>query len=542
MSDITQWRRMIQPGRTRTPAVEAADDSDGMASPTTPRRGLKPKFSAYFNNGYTVKTEPSFLSLNEDPFSPQLPAWLEEQPYQHPDAERLIDSIMCRLMSDPYGSLDSRFNSMLLHIFESYRGVLDEKQQLQEQLTQELHGKRALVHKLQQAQKQWFDERQEYRDEIKRLELLLAKGKRGLAEVTLARQDSHFRQRESWRRSDVPDDGLRAIFDVLERTQRSDEKRYGGQRAVLRPRKFSSPSERDRRLSQHLTMQGSARGPQADLAMDRVPAELQDTGMQLPAVSSEWPLLSEPKTSMSDDTFSTFSNDAKELAADGGARARLDTVEKPTTTLHKTPSLMSKASGFFHKLRPHAVSELDSRFSFLTGDDLTLNLQRSKDASSRGTSLRRSMSLTSLSGKATVKGLSPIVQSPTTSTTFSDTSRTSRIPMPTYSGSSIVRPRREREGSADDQLPGFESKPMLRRNRVEKQKPVDYIQGNAFAAAAAREVRVGISEPSNGSVHPSLTRKAPAQSDMSESMKENMPPPIAWLDDVVTSDAEGGAY
>ncbi|KAK5709731.1 hypothetical protein LTR17_019492 [Elasticomyces elasticus] len=535
MSDITQWRRMIQPGRTRTPAVEAADDSDGMASPTTPRRGLKPKFSAYFNNGYTVKTEPSFLSLNEDPFSPQLPAWPEEQPYPHPDAERLIDSIMCRLISDPYGSLDSRFNSMLLHIFESYRGVLEEKQQLQEQLTQELHGKRALVHKLQQAQKQWSDERQEYRDEVKRLELLLAKGKRGLAEVTLARQDSHFRQRESWRRSDVPDDGLRAIFDVLERTQRSDEKRYGGQRAVLRSRKVSSPSERDRRLSQHLTMQGSARGPQADLAIDRLPAELRDTDRQLPAVPSDWPLVSEPKTSVSDDTFSTFSNDAKDTEAGIGAQHRFDVAERATMPLHKTPSLMSKASGFFHKLKPHGVSELDGRFSFLTGDDLTLNLQKSKDGSSRGSSLRRSMSLTSLPGNASQqkKSLSPIGQSPTTSTTFSDTSRTSRIPMPTYGGSSVVRPRREREGSADDH-PGFESTPMLRRSRVEKQKP-DYVQGNAFAAAAARHA--GFSGSANRAVHRSLAKEA----DMSQSMKENVPPPIGWLEDVVTDDADGGA-
>ncbi|KAK5690410.1 hypothetical protein LTR97_012278 [Elasticomyces elasticus] len=536
MSDITQWRRMIQPGRTRTPAVEAADDSDGMASPTTPRRGLKPKFSAYFNNGYTVKTEPSFLSLNEDPFSPQLPAWPEEQPYPHPDAERLIDSIMCRLMSDPYGSLDSRFNGMLLHIFESYRSVLDGKQQLQEQLTQELHGKRALVHKLQQAQKQWSDERQEYRDEIKRLELLLAKGKRGLAEVTLARQDSHFRQRESWRRSDVPDDGLRAIFDVLERTQRSDEKRYGGQRAVLRSRKVSSPSERDRRLSQHLTMQGSAGGSQADLAAhDKLPVESQHINMQLPAAPSDWPLVSEPKTSISDDTFSTFSNDARQLDGDIGVQHQSDVAEKATMPLHKTPSLMSKASGFFHKLKPHGIPELDTRFSFLTGDDLTLNLQKSQDASSR-TSLRRSMSLTSLPGNATQqnKSLSPIMQSPTTSTTFSDTSRTSRIPMPTYGGSSGVRPRREREGSADDQM-GFESTPMLRRNRVEKQKP-DFIQGNAFAAAAARHA--GISGSANHAVHRTMAKEA----DMSESMKENMPPPIAWLDDVVTDDAaDGGA-
>ena len=232
MNDIQHWRRMIQP-RTRTPAVEP-DDSDGAASPVTPKRGLKPKISSMFTH-HGVAAKPSMHSLTEDPFAPRLPSWPDEQPYSlHPDAEGLIDSVMCRLMSDPYGSLDSRFNSMLMHIFESYRSVMDEKQQLQEQANEAAHGRKALLSRLQQAQKQWSQERQDYKAEIKRLELLLAKGKRGLAEVTTARQDSQYRQRESYRRSEMLDDGLRTIFEVLERTQQSNEKTWGNQRGKLR--------------------------------------------------------------------------------------------------------------------------------------------------------------------------------------------------------------------------------------------------------------------------------------------------------------------
>ncbi|KAK1070535.1 hypothetical protein LTR48_009467, partial [Friedmanniomyces endolithicus] len=82
---------------------------------------------------------------------------------------------MCRLMTEPYSSLDPRFNGMLLHICESYRNVRDCKQQMEEQLDDAMQGKKSLLYRLQQAQKQMSEQRQEYKAEIKRLELLLAK-------------------------------------------------------------------------------------------------------------------------------------------------------------------------------------------------------------------------------------------------------------------------------------------------------------------------------------------------------------------------------
>ena len=235
MADIQQWRRMIQPTRARTPAVDH-EDSDGVAPPVTPKRGLKPKLSSYFakdaGSAFAVRADTSFTTLNDDWPGTLMPTWPDDEPYPDPEAEGLIDSIMCRLMTEPYASLEPRFNGMLLQIFESYRTVSDEKVQLQAQLDDDLKRRKALLQKLETAQKQWSDERQDYKVEVKRLELLLAKGKRGLAEVTLARQDSSLRQNDSERRAHQ-DDGLETIFEFLEKTKRYEDKAWSGQRGTV---------------------------------------------------------------------------------------------------------------------------------------------------------------------------------------------------------------------------------------------------------------------------------------------------------------------
>ena len=147
---------------------------------------------------------------------------------------------MCRLMSSlPNQTLDPRFNGNLLQIFESYRNLSDSHARLQSQLDEEALARKAIVQRLQQAQRQWATERQEYRAEVKRLEVLLAKGKRGLAEVTLARQASLIQHRRSQVKGDPEvDDGLQTIFEVLEKTKYEDNA-YGSQRVELAQKTYS---------------------------------------------------------------------------------------------------------------------------------------------------------------------------------------------------------------------------------------------------------------------------------------------------------------
>lgn len=231
MTDIQQWRRMIQPTRTRTPAIEQ-EEAETFLSPTTPRKGLKPKLSSYFsqhaNNAGPRKKE-SLSPRNDGDL--EWPSWPAEDPYPSPDADVLIDSVMCRVLASPYEGLHPRFNSLLLQIFEGFRTMADEKQRLLIKSEQDSDRISALERVLQKTAQQWSSEKEDHKAEIKRLELLLAKGKRGLAEVTLARQNSVLRQRNGEKRTKArKHDSLDTIFKFMEKNKRVEEKVWSFQR------------------------------------------------------------------------------------------------------------------------------------------------------------------------------------------------------------------------------------------------------------------------------------------------------------------------
>ena len=225
MTDINQWRRMIQPARVRTPAVEPEDAA--LLSPTTPRRGLKPKFPSYFTQ-HAALSGPSKTDLvsDEDVFNQNAwySLWSSDDPAPNPDAEKLMETVMCKLLAEPYCALDPRFNSMLMQIFESYRCLKDDKERLQLEVDHETEKRDALERALHHASQQWETEKQDYKAEVKRLELILAKGKRGLAEVTLARQDSLIRHGKQ--QSMGNDETMETIFEFLEKSKRE----WGSQR------------------------------------------------------------------------------------------------------------------------------------------------------------------------------------------------------------------------------------------------------------------------------------------------------------------------
>ena len=80
---------------------------------------------------------------------------------------------------------------------------------------------------------QWERDKGEYKAEVKRLELLLAKGERGLAEVTLARQDSVLLRGQRHQGKPRDDTTLETIFEFLERTSQYEDKVWGSQRGKV---------------------------------------------------------------------------------------------------------------------------------------------------------------------------------------------------------------------------------------------------------------------------------------------------------------------
>ena len=139
-----------------------------------------------------------------------------------------MDMVMCHLLNNPYNSLDPKFNTALLQIFESFRHLMDQNKTLMANLQQSTEREAALEYAMSAAADGFNCERQAYKAEVKRLELILAKGKRGLAEVTIARQDSILRQR---RMSD--DRTMETIFEFLEKTKRYEDRVWSSQRGKL---------------------------------------------------------------------------------------------------------------------------------------------------------------------------------------------------------------------------------------------------------------------------------------------------------------------
>jgi hypothetical protein len=241
MADIPQWRRKIPPSRSRTSMLEFAEpDQDARSAaptrPTTPKKGLRPKLSSYLSQsgpfGTNSKPEPEPVSTETS--SHNFPSWAVEDTFPHPSAERLIDTILCRLMSQPYDTLDIRFNGALLQIFEAYRDLADHGERLQRTLEEETAIRLAERSVAQRAEHDWEDEKQSYKAEVKRLELVIAQGKRGVAEVALVRQDSLIRRKKQAITPEDEDDGKETVFEFLEKTKRFEDPAWSGQRGKPR--------------------------------------------------------------------------------------------------------------------------------------------------------------------------------------------------------------------------------------------------------------------------------------------------------------------
>lgn len=260
MAEIQQWRRKIPTARSRTPLPDALEvDTESRpatasgaypALPPTPKRGLRPKLSSYLSQGpFGSSAKPSDVEHVLEGSQLDFPSWPVRESFPSPDPERLIDSIMCRILSDPYDALDPRFNGTLLHIFEAFRNAADGRDRLQVQLDEEVASRSSDKGIMQYAEAKWRDERQAYRAEVRRLELIISKGKRGVADVALARQDSIIRNGKTSTNPELGegDDGKETVLEFLEKTKRYEDPAWSGQRGephMSQGRRFSD-TDRD---------------------------------------------------------------------------------------------------------------------------------------------------------------------------------------------------------------------------------------------------------------------------------------------------------
>lgn len=194
MADLQNWmRKTIQPVRTRTPTFPLTSeerrntvDASSLSESSTPRRrsGPRKKISSYFSHRPSKLLDDSTTEI----WSPDGTA----DDALSPDIRTMIDAIFIKLCNQPFDGLPAQMNSSVLHVIEAYRNLSVEKEQLEEQLEE-------IGSKLEEAETRREEEEKDFRAEIKRLELIIAKGKNGMSRLMASRQDSVVSRKKGYR-------------------------------------------------------------------------------------------------------------------------------------------------------------------------------------------------------------------------------------------------------------------------------------------------------------------------------------------------------
>jgi len=174
----------------------------------------------------------SAAGTKPDPFSvDHFPHSKTNEDIDRHNPERAIDALYDRLLTEPFKPLPLPLNGAVLRVVEAYRGLETERLHLRSKLAEELEHLHETTEAFREAQGKWHGAERDYKAEIKRLELLVAKGKHGVAEVMKVRQSSVVKRS---RRDSIVSPGRRegkeTVYEFLERTRHDEETMRRSQR------------------------------------------------------------------------------------------------------------------------------------------------------------------------------------------------------------------------------------------------------------------------------------------------------------------------
>ncbi|KAF2007741.1 hypothetical protein P154DRAFT_583930 [Amniculicola lignicola CBS 123094] len=177
----SSWRKTFHGTRPSTPVAGLPTENDDTVSEhgheMTPRR-LKPKLSRYLSNYLSLSNPPKTSDFSEPWSEDAPPAWITPV-----DPIIVLQSVHSYLLSNPSMPLPVQHNSGLLVIFEHYRKLREQKELLDGQMKEVLDAYEA-------DEKMWESKEDACRREIRRLELIIARGTSGMSALIKARQGS----------------------------------------------------------------------------------------------------------------------------------------------------------------------------------------------------------------------------------------------------------------------------------------------------------------------------------------------------------------
>lgn len=231
MSDFNQWRFKMHSTKSWVPSTVEVDEkprfsenifsssSTSGASATLPRRKPRPKLMSYLGGHSHQSAEPEHFLLDRRPplaqaagistttvgniseVSRETAAATEIQP----NVELSVTTLMSRLLSDPGKGLSVQDTSLVLRMIESYRELGEKVILLKEELGSEKEKTKVAAEELQQLEFIRASDEKDFRAEIKRLEMVIAEGKRGMSDLLVARQGSLIRRSRYPREANLED-------------------------------------------------------------------------------------------------------------------------------------------------------------------------------------------------------------------------------------------------------------------------------------------------------------------------------------------------
>jgi hypothetical protein len=154
-----------------------------------PKRHSRPKLftraSQYFGKSPSLRFSNNF-EFNE----------IKAERNLHHDAkvDSIVSSITTTINNQFSKPLSIQTHGPILRVFEAFRVLSDEKDEIETKLAEAVSHVNTTLDTLEGERRRWKDDEISYKAEIKRLEVIIASGKTGLAEVTLARQTSLIRR------------------------------------------------------------------------------------------------------------------------------------------------------------------------------------------------------------------------------------------------------------------------------------------------------------------------------------------------------------
>lgn len=337
----------------------------------------------------------------------------------------LIESIMSKLLQQPHKHLQVSDNATLMRIFEGHRYLLDDFETLHLKFEQ-LRGILSDVQsRYEHIKHDLGEDLARHKAEIKRLELIIAKGQNGIAEVMHVRQDSIVRKhRYAWQQDAVDTkEGEESMLDFLDHLALSKDRDMSNQRGIETITYCGSPTD-------VFTAFMKVKPVGADEAFNEQSQSIHQHE-QLRRAASTAP---SPARENIRHLFTPQPGPAS--WSDRGGK--------------KTPLLKKQSSGLFSRLR-HQPSDSESPlrcFSFDHGDDMSPLTNRIPFAGSPALGQCKSYSSMRTPELRRLPTPLTLINSSGSTSSAGEAKRLSKIPSPVFPSGAMPRQQRKKSGSS----------------------------------------------------------------------------------------------